>query len=628
MTAHRTIDLCSAWRLDCLDAARGWSDLSAHVPGCVQEDLIAAGLLHDVHGERGDDGYAFVTRTAWRYRRHLEVPLEGHLELVFDAVDTLAEVRLDRRLLGRCDNALRPWRFVLEPGTRGELAVTFEPLFDELERRNAERRLPGWGVGQDKDDTGAWVRKAPVDFGWDFAPKVVPVGLRGPVRLECSGAARLADLHVRQRHEKGGVTLEVHVRVQCFEPVDARLAVDLTAPDGTARTIDSELEGDLARVIVHVDDPALWWPNGMGAQPLYSLWVRLLDRAGTDLDEARRTIGLRRLELLRESDADGESFGFAANGRAFFALGANWVPADALPSRAPERVEPLLRQAAEAGMNTIRVWGGGGSESDAFYELCDRLGLVVWQDFAFACSTYPTFDATWMDSVRAEATHQIRRLRHHACLALWCGNNEVENGLAGPEWTGERMAWSDYARLFDRMLPELVAEHDPDSAYWPGSPHSPLGDRMDFNSPRSGDAHLWAQWHGGEPFEAYRAHVHRFVSEVGWQSVPSDPPPFVPTRQRSAVGDARLREVLARHGLTFTDDASFVQATQELQARFAELVVTHAVANWPRCRGVLWWQLNEPWLAPTWSLIDHAGRPKPALRAFGVRLPHDPTDHG
>ncbi len=641
----------------------------------VQSHLIDAGHLHDVHDPRGDRDYEWVSRRAWTLRHELEYPESAakfsEVELVFQTVDTLAEIWLGDEPLGRCDNAHRPWRFPIGEAWEGTrtLEVRFQPLFEHLDAKRTERPLPGWGVGQDKDDTGGWVRKAPVDFGWDFAPKVVPVGLRGGARIELHQETRLRDVQVLQVHEQDAVLLDLWIEYETEEPHDLEVLVSVVAPyppevlrdsaqepsTGAPLSIEQSLQiwvksepavdglelpgrpipkrvrhttsavtrGGIANVQLRIPEPRLWWPNGLGAQPLYDLSVFL------DGDTYRCRLGLRRLELVRERDGAEESFGFRINGRPMFAFGANWVPPTALPGEEPELTDDLLVMAHVSGMNMLRVWGGSGYETDAFYDRCDELGLLVWTDFAFACCTYPTFDADWMASVEAEARHQVKRLRHHAALALWCGNNEVENGLTGPEWTNERMSWDAYRPLFDELLAKVCSELDPATGYWPGSPHSPLGDRMAFNSEANGDAHLWAQWHGAEPFEKYLEGRHRFVSETGWQSLPHietlrevfgsytelDDPDLA-HRQRSIFGQERLATFLAAEGLEFTDLESYAAATQELQSRFCVLALEHALSLWPRCQGLLLWQLNEPWAAPTWSLIDHAGRPKPALEAL------------
>jgi beta-mannosidase len=340
--------------------------------------------------------------------------------------------------------------------------------------------------------------------------------------------ARLSDVHVLQDHATPGrVDVTVRVAAEQVTPAALEATVSLVFNGATVAEAATPLTAggdDTAQGVAHLraDDPHLWWPNGMGEQPLYELTVSLCDGRGRVLDADRRRIGLRTLRLDRHPDEWGESFQFVVNGVPFFAKGANWIPADTFVSRlTQERYAQLLTDASAANMNMLRVWGGGIYESDDFYDLCDELGLCVWQDFIFSCGTYPTFDRAFMANVRAEAEDNVRRLRHHASLALWCGNNELEQGLVGDAWTDTTMSWEDYGRLFDELLPEVVARLDPETDYWPASPHTPVGDRGDFNNPDSGDAHLWNVWHGKMPFEWYRTCTHRLTASSASSRSPS-----------------------------------------------------------------------------------------------------------
>ena len=337
---------------------------------------------------------------------------------------------------------------------------------------------------------------------------------------------------------------------------------------------------------------------------------------------------------MRKKDRWGESFHFEANGVPFFAKGANWVPADAFVTRlADEDYADLLASAASAHMNMLRVWGGGIYEQDVFYDLCDELGICIWQDFMFSCATYPTFDDAYMANVQAEAEDNVRRLRHHACLALWCGNNELEQGLVGPEWNAWQMSWADYKKLFDKLLPRIVRRLDPQRDYWPCSPHSPHGDRTDHRNPTCGDAHLWDVWHGRKPFEWYRTCRHRFCSEFGFQSFPE--PKTVRTytapadrnvtsfvmehHQRSGIGNTTiLQYMLDWFRLPRSFDMT-LWTSQILQG----MAMKYAVENWrrhmPQSMGALYWQLNDCWPVASWSSIDSLGRWK-ALHYLAKRF--------
>ena len=294
----------------------------------------------------------------------------------------------------------------------------------------------------------------------------------------------------------------------------------------------------------------------------------------------------------------------------FFAKGANWIPADAFAARLGlADYESLLRSAADAHMNMLRVWGGGVYESEDFYNLCDELGLCVWQDFMFACSTYPAFDRAFLRSVRAEAEHQVRRLRHHACIALWCGNNELEQGLVGNELVAgaARMSWRDYGKLFDKLLPEVVRRNDPERAYWPGSPHTPCGDRSQYNNPACGDAHLWEVWHGRKPFESYRTNLHRFCSEFGFQSfpeprtvrrftVPADrnvTSYIMEQHQRSGIGNSTIFQYMLDWFRLPRDFDSALWLSQILHGVGMKYAVEHWRRSMPRTMGALYWQTQR-----------------------------------
>ena len=597
----------------------------------IQASLVRAGQLDPIEEGLAEVDWGWVPRARWQVSTMLEITEEQasaeRLVLECDGLETVADVRLGRRRLGRTENGLRPHRFDLTGLRAGEyaLGIRFESLFAELERRNGRRALPGWGVGVDKDDTAAWIRTAPVHMGWDFAPKVVPVGVTGPVRLVAFDRARIDGVAVRQEHRRGQVRLEVEVELERASrgavQVEASLALDgeyvgrATVATGTAR----------GRLSLDVPDPRLWWPNTYGAQPLYTLSIVLrTDEALLDGWQGR--IGLRTVELDRRTDRDGERFAFVVNGRRIDARGANWVPTEPVPGLGDDaaRTTSLLDQLVAANATMVRVWGGGPPASEHFYDRCDALGLLVWQDFSFACTTYPSFDADWLAEVELEARHHVRRLRHRPSLALWCGNNEVENGLSGPRWTDTRMAWKDYRALFDRLLARVVRKEDGVTAYWPGSPHSPTGDRMDFNSEESGDAHLWTVWHGGADFASFRDSRHRFVSEFGFQSLPSPETlferlpegernltaPGFEHRQRAGGGNQKLLDYLTREHRLPTDFEHWCWLTQILQAEGIVLGVERWRRNRPRCGGSLIWQWNEPWSAPTWSAIDRDGRPK------------------
>jgi beta-mannosidase len=634
-----TVDLNGAWILSKAGERR---TIPASVPGCVHTDLLAAGMIEDPFYRDNELQYLWIGDTDWSYRREFHVPAEllanDRVYLKCEGLDTLATILINDKAAGSADNMFRTWEFDIKAWLkrgRNRIEVRFAAPMPYLRQKEKQRSLPAWGVGDHKLSGGGWIRKEPCNFGWDWGPMVPTCGVWRSINLTGFSDARLSDVHVTQDHSsRSRVRLSVTVQLERLSrgrhTVRARIALrDRTVAEAsvstTARMVDLELE---------VRNPELWWPSGMGAQPLYDVEVTLADGASDVLDQRRLRVGLRTLRLERKPDRWGESFRFAANGVPFFSKGANWIPADTFATRLTRGdYERLLQDTAAANMNMLRVWGGGIYESDDFYELCDELGICVWQDFMFSCATYPGFDRDFRANVKAEAEDNVRRLRHHACLALWCGNNELEQGLVADRWTDRAMSWTDYGKLFDTLIPEVVHRLDPERDYWPCSPHTPLGDRKDFNNPDCGDAHLWSVWHGRQPFEWYRTCTHRFNSEFGFQSFPE--PRTVASytvpedrnitsyimehHQRSGIGNSTIIHYMLDW---FRLPGSF-DMTLWLSQILQGMAIKYAVEHWrramPRGMGTLYWQLNDCWPVASWSSIDSLGRWK-ALQYMATRF--------
>jgi beta-mannosidase len=614
----------------------------ADVPGCVHSDLLAAGAIDDPFWRENEAAVAWIGDRDWCYARRFDVPAEvferEHQLLRFAGLDTLATVTLNGRVVLTADNMHRQWEVDATGLLRRSgnvLAVTFASANAEIRRRQAGRRLPGW-YGISSIEGAGWLRKQLSNFGWDWGPSLVTAGIWRPVSLIGWDDVLLTDVVIAQRHSDGTVALDVSVSSAEPMPSGCLLSVEVRGPEGELAA-SAVVDGGSATV--DVPDPQLWWPNGLGAQPLYRVDVAVLGADGAVVAWASRRVGLRTLRLVREADADGETFGFECNGVPFFAKGANWIPADAVVARASaQTLRSLVFDAAAANMNMLRVWGGNVYEEDAFYDACDEAGICVWQDAAFACVTFPSFDAAYVANVQAELADNIRRVRHHPSLALWCGNNELEMGLVGDDWNDWQMPWDDYAPFVDEVVGGVVRELDPDRDYWPGSPHTPGELRRESNSPAAGDAHLWAVWHGGQSGTWYRTSTHRFVSEFGFQSYPhpatmaavTEPgdrdlaSPVIDAHQKAtaagASGNAELARQLVRHFRTPASWDGLIWQTQLLQS----LTVTTGLEHWrrsmDRTRGALYWQLNDCWPGPSWSSIDYFGHWKAlhhaARRAF------------
>jgi len=620
--------------------------LPARVPGQVHLDLRANDRIPDPFYRDNERSLAWITERDWVYERSFDVS-EAFLEsrsirLRCDGLDTFAAVKINGAAVGEADNMFREWSWdakpLLKPGAN-EIRVTLRsPLpYQKAMREKRPFREGGnpWIDTRPELQGRSYVRKEPCNYGWDWGPMLTTVGIWRSLRLEAVKKGRLDATRVGQEHGDGCVELRLEAAIGDPEPGAAlKCRWTLFRPNGAeVASVESPLDeedGLSARAQLRVEDPQLWWPNGLGPQSLYRLETELLDEAGATVDRDLKRVGLRRLELVQERDDWGESFRFRCNGRDFFAKGANWIPADVFDGAATEeRLRDLLGAAREANMNMLRVWGGGLYESDRFYELCDELGLCVWQDFMFACAAYPAHDPAFMESVRREAVDNVRRLRHHPCLALWCGNNELEQirGLIGDE--PSQIRWDDYSRLFDRLLKEVVQEEDPGRPYIPSSPYSPYGDRLGANQglsgscdPRWGDAHLWEVWHRRQPFEWYFTSFHRFCSEFGFQSFPepktvrayTEPEDRNPTswvmewHQRSRVGNSVIFDYLLSWFRLPRGWENAVWLTQIAQSLAIQFAVEHWRRNQPRCMGALYWQLNDCWPVASWSSVDCFGR--------------------
>jgi len=603
--------------------------LPATVPGCVHTDLLAANQIPDSYYRDNENEVQWIGETAWMYARTFDVPEEflqqSKVMLRCESLDTLATIYINEKKIGKTDNQFRVWEFearkALQPG-ENEIRIYFESALLYGQARLKERYIHSWSTDTHKLPGGNYVRKSQCNFGWDWGPKLVTCGILGHIEILGFNVARLEDVYIKQNHSKGKVELVVGVITETLtsEPLKAHISITYEGEVVAAEV--TPLTDGIGRAAITIDKPLLWWPNGLGEQPLYQVEVELLD-GEVSLDSISKNIGLRTLNVVRREDKWGESFYFECNGVPFFAKGSNWIPADTFITRVTEQdYQRLLQAAKDAHQNMIRVWGGGIYESDTFFDLCDRMGITVWQDFMFSCATYPTFDDEFMENVEEEARQQIRRIRYHPSLALWCGNNELEQGLVGDDWTEITMSWADYEKLFDHLLPQLVAELNPQTDYWPGSPHSPKGNRLDWKNPQWGDTHIWDVWHGMSPFEAYRDCTHRFISEFGFQSfpeprsidaftIPSDHSinsPVMEHHQRSYNGNASIIHYMLDWFRLPTKFEHQIILSQILHGVAIKYGSEHWRRSMPRTMGAIYWQLNDCWPAASWSSIDYYGR--------------------
>ncbi|MER6785396.1 glycoside hydrolase family 2 protein [Streptomyces sp. NPDC000658] len=590
--------------------------LPAVVPGCVHTDLLAAGAIPDPFLGLGESEVAWVGRREWTYETHLPSVPSGHeqTDLVFDGLDTVAEITLNGRLLGRVRNMHRSYRFDVT-GLDGPLSVRFVSAYAEAE---AVRGKVGDRPGA-YSEPYQYLRKMACSFGWDWGPTLVTAGIWRPVRVERWSTARLARVRPLVTVEQGTGVVELHVDVERTR-VEAGLTVEARVGD---RRVRADVVGAGAVVRVEVPDAELWWPRGYGGQALYEVELTLR-HDDVPLDVWRRRVGFRRVELDASADARGTGFTFVVNGERLFARGVNWIPDDVFPSRVTrERYRRRLRQAADAGVDLVRVWGGGLYESEDFYDACDELGLLVWQDFPFACAAYPE-EQPLRGEVEAEARENVVRLMPHPSLVLWNGNNENLWGFRDWGWE-ERLGGDSWGEgYYLGVLPRVVAELDPTRPYTAGSPWSGSWLRHP-NDPAHGTHHSWEVWNR-QDYTAYRGEVPRFVAEFGWQAPPAhatlrralpgeelaaDSPGML-HHQKADDGNGKLERGLARHFVV--PDADFDRwhyLTQVNQARAVATGIEHWRSHWPVCAGTIVWQLNDCWPVTSWSAIDGDGREKP-----------------
>lgn len=592
--------------------------LPARVPGCVHTDLLAAQAIPDPFIGHNETEIAWVGRRAWSYVSELHHSSEHErAELVFEGLDTAAEVVLAGESLGTTRNMHRVHRFDVT-GRAGRLEVRFASAYDEADRVRAltAERPNAY------PEPFQYIRKMACSFGWDWGPTVVTAGMWRPVRLEHWSTARLAE--VRPLVSVDGSTGHVELRVRTERTAKGagrRLTLRATVA-GTEAEIAFEENSAVLRL--NMEDPALWWPRGYGDQPLYDLDVTLLDERGERLDAWTRRIGFRTVEVDRSADSHGTGFTFVVNGVRIFARGVNWIPDDVLPSRVtPERYRRRLTQAAEANVDLVRIWGGGIYEDHAFYDVCDELGLMVWQDFPFACAAYPE-EQPLRGEVEAEARDNVIRLMPHASLVLWNGNNENLWGFRDWDWERPLAGNSWGEGYYLGMLPRIVAELDPTRPYTAGSPWSGSWDHHP-NDPRHGTHHSWEVWNR-QDYAEYRADVPRFCAEFGWQAPPAlatlhralpgerlapDSPGML-HHQKAEDGNGKLNRGIERHfGLPEKNFDRWHFLAQVVQARAVAAGIEHWRASWPVCAGTILWQLNDCWPVSSWAAIDGDGRLKP-----------------
>jgi beta-mannosidase len=614
-----TTELDSCWEFKQVDSLQ-WRE--ATVPGNIHSDLLQHHLLSDPY--YGDNEYQvqWVGDAGWEYRCRFDLTpallKKNRVELIFRGLDTYATVYLNGRFLFRADNMFRTWikdiKAFVRPG-ENVLFIRFDPVspIEQHKQTTLGYALPG--------GSRVHTRKAGFHYGWDWGPRLLTCGIWRPVELRAWRTAKIEDLHIIQEELLEDIArLSAVFEIESLTPYEQ---VTLQIED-TQKEVRLQKGTHTYKVEFEIQKPKRWWPNGWGEQQLYHLRGDLIIGCDT-VDSVYERIGLRTIELVQESDSLGRSFYFEVNGSPLFIKGSNYIPQDNLQNRVDRaRYEKLIRAAADANMNMLRVWGGGIYEEDTFYDLCDEHGLLVWQDFMFACAMYPG-DSAFLDNVTQEAIDNLKRLRNHPSIALWCGNNESSEGWHRWGWqdnltTGQISAvWDSYRSLFQSQLPSIIDSLAPNGIYWETSPKYGRGDpRHQFE----GDAHYWGVWHDAEPFEVFEQKVPRFMSEFGFQSLPDVrtieqfasqddkhiDSQVMKTHQKHPRGYQLIDEYMKRNYQRPKDFENYIYVSQILQSDgITRGIEAHRRAR-PYCMGTLFWQLNDCWPAVSWSGIDCYGR--------------------
>ncbi len=600
-------------------------ELCGKAPISLYSALIDHGIIEDPYYRTNEKSATPLSEKDCEMTSAVDITEEmlekEHLDLCFYGIDTLCDVYFNGEYLFYANNMHRTWRADIKSKARlgkNEIKLHFYSPSKYIAQENAKHYLFNSTSGGVVMEGIGHIRKAHCMFGWDWGPMLPDMGLYRDVTLDAYDV-RIDDVSIRQRHENKKATL-------CLTLAPSKAASDITAdvtitePNGKKAAYTLSIYEDNE---IEIPSPMLWWPNGLGKQPLYTLSFKLY-KNGKAEDEVRKTVGLRTLTVSTEKDGYGEEFCFVVNGKKFFSMGADYIPEESIiPYRSAERTEKLIRSCVLANFNSLRVWGGGTYPDDCFYELCDKYGIIVWQDFMFACVNV-LMTKEFEENIRAEFCDVLRRIRHHACIGLLCGNNEME--LALVEWSSclrskTQKVVDDYLLLYENVIPEVCGKYAPDIFYWPASPSS-RGGFDDPNNENVGDTHYWKVWHGGVPFEEYRKHFFRYCSEFGFEAFPSmktiksfalpcdmalDSPVML-SHQKCLSGNEKILNYVKDYYDIPNDFSHFVYISQLLQADAIRYGVEHFRRFRGRCMGALYWQLNDCWPTVSWASVDYFGR--------------------
>lgn len=600
---------------------------TATVPGSFFYELEKSGHWgdHDIfYRENNRQGPDLAARD-FVYERTCEIPanyfgIDRRIYLEADGLDTLATLAINEVFVGKCENMHRRWAFpvtdIVKKGTN-QLKIALANAVKEAGDRQDKRPL--WQVGTPLK--GAMhLRKNFCSFGWDWGPQVPDVGIYRDIRITSYLGARFKELDIRQKHENGKASILVTPHLDCWTKEATSIALTITHPSGQ---IEKHMVQDGLQSEIVMKNPELWWPNGYGSQPLYTLSATLTVK-GEEVDQRTHRVGLRTIKLVREKDEWGESFYLSCNDVGIFARGSNYIPEDVYLTRAtPLKTRKLLESTRDANMNCLRVWGGGIYPNDEFFDYCDEFGIMVWQDMMFSCAIYDIHNPEFYANIEAEARDALERIRHHPSLALICGNNEMEWAFEVWNFPHTKEHRVEYIKQYEVLLPSVAKEVAPEVPYWVASPSS--GGHFDNpNDPNRGDVHFWDVWHGRKNYMEFRKHYFRFLSEFGFQSFPNiktiksytepeDRNIFSAVmedhqRNESDNGNAKIFNFIADYYRYPKDFDSTVYVSQLSQGEALRYAVEHLRENRGRCMGATYWQLNDNWPVASWSSIDYFGR--------------------
>lgn len=648
-TDVKKMEINENWKFRQKDSAE-W--MTASVPGCVHTDLMNNKIIGDPFFGINETKLQWIGERDWVYQTTFNVPDEmlqkKNIEIVFKGLDTYADVYLNDSPLLSADNMFREWRVKCKDQLKNinKLEIHFRNVFDETIPKwisSPFRRLAGENNDQSDTAVALYSRKAQFHYGWDWGPRLVTAGIWRPVIIEAWDDVKINNVFViNQNVTTQKAELSSLLEIESSGEQNAFLQI--ISENNTLTYQEIRLSGGInnIKLTFSINEPRLWWSNGLGEQHLYHF--RFVLKTDAAADEKTVTTGIRSLQLVREKDSLGTSFYVRLNGVPVFMKGANYIPLDNFQNRVTrERYEYLVSSAAEANMNMLRVWGGGIYEEDTFYEMCDKYGILVWQDFMFACSMYPG-DEHFLESVRNEVIDNIKRIRNHPSIALYCGNNENQVGWYTwgwkPRYSTEHQAQyeKEMNSLFLEVIPQALKETDPTRFYNFSSPSAGF---LNYNY-MDGDIHYWGVWHGKDPFEDYGKHIARFVSEYGFQSYPimnsikkfTEPADrnldseamlshqrcMADGRRDKRLGNRLIKTYMDRYYEEPKDFESYLYASQLVQAEGMTMAIEAHRRNMPVCMGSLYWQINDCWPVASWSGMDYYGTWKAlhyaAKRAF------------